>query len=789
MTKHAASRTNSNKAGGYIIATAIAMALLFFNSSLFAQSGQKFASGGNTLSGNEFFGTLNNFPINVKVNNTLQSSFTPTGFDVYGNIHSTKNTLVDSVLQSWNAIITNALSVGGSITLGSNVAMKHSSSAASLSFDAFGNSNVIGLGYNITTPSAAQGLVVIPPGNSQYPNGGVLLGDVNPNGEILITLNGNAGGRLNIRGWEKKTYLVNDGGEKITLDGVNGNSLWETTQGLNLATRSGTTFSGNYHLNIAGKLNAQQYFQNDTLVDLVGMQTSVGKQQTAIDNLQLTVGNIQPSQWTNIGLNSISYSGNATVNGTFQATAINTSQLSITDKFTAPKAEVDTLHAIKSIEVNNSLKLLRDNAETYAEVSTKDTAVALMLQKEPEKQIIIGDGPIIAPPPGESRDKLTVIGNTRISGNINSSGNITASCVNTGCLNVSGQTSFDSLHVNQKIKVGNSTYIDASGFENNIYTDNGNLLLNSNPAYNYHTILNYGTSGNVGIGTKNPSEKLEVKGGNIRVDDSYDLLLRNSHHGLGWYGGDGITPLKKFDGANIDGPVLYGYSGGALGVYNDNGQKVALRWDASGNVGIGTDNPHCKLSIRGDYNAMCIESESPNSGYSDLVFKEGADPVYRNWIFRAHTSYNTTTPRAFEISSVNSGSELYMVGPYTSDIKVGIGTKYIPGGYILSVGGAMFVKKVRVESGWSDFVFDENHKRKSIEEKENFYKTNKHLPNIPTAKEIETDGLDVGDVMSGMMQEAEETRLDITELYKRLLKLEKENEKLKMEMEKTKEKK
>jgi hypothetical protein len=58
----------------------------------------------------------------------------------------------------------------------------------------------------------------------------------------------------------------------------------------------------------------------------------------------------------------------------------------------------------------------------------------------------------------------------------------------------------------------------------------------------------------------------------------------DASHGVGW--------RRTYAGANIDGPVLFGYGGGALG--STVPDVLALSWNRQGNVGIGSD-----LSING----------------------------------------------------------------------------------------------------------------------------------------------------------------------------------------------
>lgn len=71
-----------------------------------------------------------------------------------------------------------------------------------------------------------------------------------------------------------------------------------------------------------------------------------------------------------------------------------------------------------------------------------------------------------------------------------------------------------------------------------------------------------------------------------------------SNYGLGWYGTG-----RTFNSVAIDGPVLYGNSGGALGSNVGGTQKLALAWNAAGQVGVGATSSYDtnnKLTLQGD---------------------------------------------------------------------------------------------------------------------------------------------------------------------------------------------
>ena len=83
-----------------------------------------------------------------------------------------------------------------------------------------------------------------------------------------------------------------------------------------------------------------------------------------------------------------------------------------------------------------------------------------------------------------------------------------------------------------------------------------------------------------------------------------------------------------------------------------------------------------------------------------------------------------------------------------------------------------------VDAGWCDYVFDAKYKLMPLEELQQFINANKHLPNIPPASEVETNGLPIGEMTPKMMEKIEELTLYVLALNERMKVLEQENESL-----------
>lgn len=98
----------------------------------------------------------------------------------------------------------------------------------------------------------------------------------------------------------------------------------------------------------------------------------------------------------------------------------------------------------------------------------------------------------------------------------------------------------------------------------------------------------------------------------------------------------------------------------------------------------------------------------------------------------------------------------------------------------LSVNGKIRAKEIKVEAAnWPDYVFHSDYELLSLGEIGHFIKTNGHLPGIPTAAEIESEGVSLGEMNSALLKKIEELTLHLIEKDKELKRQNQEIEKLK----------
>ena len=84
-------------------------------------------------------------------------------------------------------------------------------------------------------------------------------------------------------------------------------------------------------------------------------------------------------------------------------------------------------------------------------------------------------------------------------------------------------------------------------------------------------------------------------------------------------------------------------------------------------------------------------------------------------------------------------------------------------------------QEIKVQAtDWPDYVFENDYKIGTLEELESYIKLNKHLPEMPSAREVESNGVDLGSLVKKLLKNQEELTLHIVAQEKKIRVLEKQ---------------
>ena len=100
--------------------------------------------------------------------------------------------------------------------------------------------------------------------------------------------------------------------------------------------------------------------------------------------------------------------------------------------------------------------------------------------------------------------------------------------------------------------------------------------------------------------------------------------------------------------------------------------------------------------------------------------------------------------------------------------RVGIGTSAYPTdpNYKLAIGGKAIMEEVKVQlqSSWPDYVFQDGYEVPSLADTKKFIEENNHLPEIPSAREVEeAGGIELGEMNVLLLKKIEELTLLLIE--------------------------
>jgi hypothetical protein len=281
-------------------------------------------------------------------------------------------------------------------------------------------------------------------------------------------------------------------------------------------------------------------------------------------------------------------------------------------------------------------------------------------------------------------------------------------------------------------------------------------------------------SGNIGIGTITPSEKLDVNG-SVNIDSSLvigdSIIIRKSARVSEDMTVGGNTSLQAAAVAadlKVEGNIVYsGAQGGAASqtssiLWMDPSNKIVKVIATEGlnatlysfatcrpnnptwanglnklfvncpliNVGIRTDSPRVPLDVIGAANVTSLTV--------------GGDPQTPGAKLHVRTQSTGTYP-AFLIDSPTR--KLFQV---TND-------------------GVVSAREVKIDiAAWPDYVFKSEYNLMPLTEVAKFIETEGHLPNVPSAEIVECEGINVGEMNKVLMQKIEELTLYMIEQEKRM---------------------
>lgn len=290
-----------------------------------------------------------------------------------------------------------------------------------------------------------------------------------------------------------------------------------------------------------------------------------------------------------------------------------------------------------------------------------------------------------------------------------------------------------------------------------------------------------------------PSEPPVANGGSRDLfPNDYQTILHvtNTFTGLGEMDGftidqfNGSVTIHQYEQANVS---LLGYQG------------TGFTLTPSGNFGLGTTSPSSRLHVNGDAliegdtrvdgrftasSRTCIGSDCQvltigkahtdgmNAGTAYLGFNAQASGT--TWTLQSDGEYNGGAV----VWATMRGDILFANIPSNTDYSSSqaISENALRSHINLKLGadGTLMAKEIKVTlTGWPDYVFDKGYNLMPLTETEQYIEANGHLPNVPSAAEVETDGMSVGEMNKVLLQKVEELTLYVIELQKQIDELKK----------------
>jgi hypothetical protein len=177
------------------------------------------------------------------------------------------------------------------------------------------------------------------------------------------------------------------------------------------------------------------------------------------------------------------------------------------------------------------------------------------------------------------------------------------------------------------------------------------------------------------------------------------------------------------------------------------------------NVGVGTTTPMAKFHTAGGTTSTSI---------SNLYNTSTARFDLANPAISLNIGYVSADIPLIQSSNnyLNSPTAL-SINPFGGNVGIGTTT---PGSFKLAVNGKIWTQEVNVamDNPGPDYVFEKDYNLLPLSELETYINTNKHLPEVPSAKEMEAEGLNLKEMNLLLLKKVEELTLHLIEQQKQI---------------------
>jgi hypothetical protein len=192
----------------------------------------------------------------------------------------------------------------------------------------------------------------------------------------------------------------------------------------------------------------------------------------------------------------------------------------------------------------------------------------------------------------------------------------------------------------------------------------------------------------------------------------------------------------------------------------------------TGNVGIGTSYPSTAITSYTNPKVLHIAGTVPMIRLEDNIMEPGTDALTNFEIVATNGDARLISSGGL---SIMLDSDLPDISAPANDIFFSVAKREhsFSSGYSnnelfkVNSSGVASARAMKVTlAAFPDYVFKNDYSLMPISEVEKFIADNHHLPNIPTAEEVEKDGLDLGDMQSRLTQKIEELTLYLIDIKK-----------------------